>query len=207
MLIEQAITLRAITPMDQPFLYHLFVSTRAAEFALLAWSEAQQAAILHMQFTAQNAHYRQHYPQAEFAAILLADEPVGRLYVDRRADALHLIDIALLPAYRNHGIGSTLLQRLLDEGTCCHLPVRLHVAVDNPAQRLYRRLGFTPVGEPGVYQAMEWQPPSVRAGYTDMAERERRILLYEQAISAIYHRTQQANLISFSSPCVGMSRG
>lgn len=188
MLIEQVITLRPITPMDQPFLYHLYVSTRTPELALLPWNEAQKAALLHGQFAAQDAYYRQHYPQAEFAAILLAGEPVGRMYVDRSATAIHLIDIALLPAYRNQGIGATLLQRLLDEGACRHLPVRLHVAADNPAQRLYTRLGFVPIGEPGVYQAMECQPPSVRAGLVDMAAKEGIILVLEQAFSAAYIR-------------------
>lgn len=191
MLIEQAVTLRSITSMDQPFLYHLYVSTRSAELALVHWSEAQKAAFLQMQFAAQGAYYQRHYPQAAFTTILLAGEPVGRLYVDWRSDEIHLIDIALLPAYRKQGIGSMLLQWLLDEGANRHLPVRLHVAADNPAQRLYSRLGFVPVGETGVYQAMEWQPPSVRAGLVDMAAKERHIILQEQTISAIYARSCQ----------------
>lgn len=159
MLIDQAIALRPITPLDQSFLYHLYVSIRAPELALIQWSEAQKAAFLQMQFAAQNAYYRQRYPQAAFTAILWAGEPVGRLYVDRRPDEIHLIEIALLPAYRNQGIGAQLLRNLLAEGASYQLPVRLHVAVDNPAQRLYTRLGFVPCGAPEVYQAMIWQPP------------------------------------------------
>lgn len=158
MLIEQVITLRPITPLDQPFLALLYATTRAPELALMPWSAAQKAAFLQMQFTAQNAYYRQRYPQAAFAAILRSGEPVGRLYVDRRPGEIHLIDIALLPAQRNQGIGAYLLRNLLAEGTSRQIPVRLHVAVGNPAQRLYTRLGFVPCGAPGVYQVMVWQP-------------------------------------------------
>lgn len=158
MLLDQVITLRPITPLDQSFLAMLYATTRAPELALMPWSAAQKAAFLQMQFIAQDRDYRQRYPQAGFTAILCADEPVGRFYVDRRPDEIHLIDIALLPAQRNQGIGAHLLRCLLAEGASRQIPVRLHVAVGNQAQRLYTRLGFVPCGAPGVYQAMVWQP-------------------------------------------------
>lgn len=40
MLIEQAIALRPTTPLDQSFLYHLYISTRTPEPALIEWSKA-----------------------------------------------------------------------------------------------------------------------------------------------------------------------
>jgi ribosomal-protein-alanine N-acetyltransferase len=63
--------------------------------------------------------------------------------------------IGVLPAHRGTGLGARLLSALLDEAAArgCR-EVLLEVRVDNaPAQRLYRRFGFTPVGvRRGYYQ-------------------------------------------------------
>jgi GNAT superfamily N-acetyltransferase len=74
-------------------------------------------------------------------------------------DELRLIDIALMPKARNHGLGKALLMDLLDEGQATGLPVRIHVEQFNPAMRLYLRLGFVQIEDQGVYQLMEWRPP------------------------------------------------
>jgi ribosomal protein S18 acetylase RimI-like enzyme len=159
MLLDQTLNLRPVTPANHPFLYTLYASTRAAEIALLPWNETQKSAFLQMQFTAQMAHYRQHFGRAVDSIIGLADTAVGRFYVNRSAAAIHLIDIALLPAYCNQGIGTRLLCDLLAEGASQQTPVQLQVLIGNPAQRLYQRLGFVSVGSAGIYQAMEWRPP------------------------------------------------
>ena len=90
--------------------------------------------------------------------MLVDGEPAGRLYVDRRADEIRLIDIALMPAFRRRGIGGELLKRVLDQGREAGLPVQIHVEHNNPAMRLYDRLGFRRVEDQGVYWLMRWQP-------------------------------------------------
>jgi hypothetical protein len=40
--------------------------------------------------------------------------------------------------------------------------VRTHVEKVNRARRLYERLGFSIVGDEGVYWALEWTPAHVR---------------------------------------------
>jgi len=84
--------------------------------------------------------------------------PVGRLYVARWQDAIRMVDIALLPPYRNAGIGTAILRDLLAEAAVAHKPVRIHVEQCNPAVRLYERLGFAPIADKGVYLFMEWAP-------------------------------------------------
>ena len=42
-------------------------------------------------------------------------EDIGRLYVDHRTHEIRIVDIALLPAHRNQGIGRALVQAVLDE--------------------------------------------------------------------------------------------
>src|SRR5204863_10048783 len=105
------IALRPITPEDMDFLCRVYASTRQDEMALVTdWSEAQKTAFLQMQFNAQHAHYAEHYAHAQFQIILLDGAPIGRLYVDRRVKEIRIVDISLLPEYRNRGIGSGLLK-------------------------------------------------------------------------------------------------
>lgn len=160
---EQAITVRPVTPADEAFLRSLYASTREDEMALLAWEKAEQDAFLAMQFQAQHAYYQEHFGAAEFFIITQDTTPIGRLYLDRRDDEIRIIDIALLPAHRNRGIGTAFLNAILAEGQESGLPVRIHVEHNNPALRLYNRLGFKKVTENGIYFLME-KPPVRRAG-------------------------------------------
>jgi ribosomal protein S18 acetylase RimI-like enzyme len=156
---DGAITLRPAGVEDEAFLNAVYAGTRTDELALLNWDQAQKDAFLTMQFTAQHWHYHTYYADADFQLVLLSGRPVGRLYVARRADDILLIDIALLPDYRNAGIGSLLLTDLLAEAEQVGKPVRLHVEPWNRARRLYERLGFRRIAQQGLYWLMEWSPP------------------------------------------------
>ena len=68
------------------------------------------------------------------------------------------MDIALLPPYRNAGIGTAILRDILAEAAVAQKPVRIHVEKFNPALRLYERLGFAPIEDKGVYLFLEWSP-------------------------------------------------
>jgi ribosomal protein S18 acetylase RimI-like enzyme len=50
-----------------------------------------------------------------------------------------LLFVSVLPETRGQGIGSDLIRRSIAE---CSGDVKLHVEYDNPAKRLYERLGF-----------------------------------------------------------------
>jgi ribosomal protein S18 acetylase RimI-like enzyme len=50
------------------------------------------------------------------------------------------------------------MRDILAEGKAQGLPVRIHVERNNPALRLYRRMGFKKIGETGVYLLMERRP-------------------------------------------------
>ncbi len=64
----------------------------------------------------------------------------------------------MLPEYRNRGIGSQILQDIIAEGEKDNHPVSIYVEFNNPALRLYERLGFQRVSEHGIYYYMERQP-------------------------------------------------
>ncbi len=152
------ILLRPETSLDKDFLLTLYISTRELELLNIGWSRKDSHQFLTQQFEAQYLSYRQLYPNAEYLVIEVKGEPVGRLYLNRNDDEFQLIDIALLSEFRNQGLGSLLIQSILEEAEQNNTPVRLHVEVNNPASRLYERLGFTTVENSGVHLSMLWQP-------------------------------------------------
>lgn len=68
----------------------------------------------------------------------------GYGYVDDQTPEL---SIAILPAYRGQGVGTLLLNNLLDTASQRFAAVSLSVSSENPAARLYQRLGFVVVTE------------------------------------------------------------
>lgn len=153
---EVNVTLRPATPDDQPFLLELYASTRIDELAESGWDDNQKQAFIKMQFFARERSQ----PRADDQIIVSGGRAIGRMIVDRSESPIVLRDIALLPEYRNAGIGNHLLRDLLKEAAAVGKPVRLHVLAASPAVRFYERLGFTRsgAGDNGAYLEMTWVP-------------------------------------------------
>jgi ribosomal protein S18 acetylase RimI-like enzyme len=164
------LSLRPERPEDDEFLILLYAETRALELAATGWSDLQKDTFLRSQFQLQRAHYRRYYPEAQFDVIEDQGRAVGRLYVHRGAEEIRVMDIALIPDYRNRGLGGELMQRLIAEAATTSRHISLHVEQENPAQRLYTRLGFRETERNGPYVLMEWQPDSVAASRTHAAD-------------------------------------
>ena len=143
--------LRPVEPSDRSFLVELYGSTREPELALVPWDATTKSAFIEHQFAAQDAHYRAHYPGATLDVVEIDGEPAGRLYVHRGSSDIRIMDLALAPAFRGRGIGTALLCDLIDEAASRGRMLSIHVEQNNPARRLYERLGFEPAGEYGVY--------------------------------------------------------
>lgn len=77
---------------------------------------------------------------------LLTGEKRGYGYV---ADEYPELCMALLPDFRGQGIGEPLLRHLLDLAKARWRGVSLSVQRPNPAERLYRRLGFVELEQHG----------------------------------------------------------
>ncbi len=121
---------------------------------MVPWTAEQKSAFVQMQYRAQRQSYQNQNPHAQYYVIEHDGQPAGRMIVDRTASAIMLMDIALLPEYRNHGLGTVLVRGLLDEADRDHRPVQLYVEDFNPAMNLYLRLGFVKTGEAGIYSEM-----------------------------------------------------
>ncbi|TCS16124.1 GNAT family N-acetyltransferase [Caulobacter sp. BK020] len=146
------IALRPEVEADAAFRLALFRTSRGPGWDQLPLPADMLAQIMEQQFHAQTQGYRAAYPRARLEIVTVNAEPVGRLATDRSADALHLIDIAVVPERRGQGIGGAILRALMDEAAAAGRPVTLQVARDNlAAQRLYHRLGFALTGADETY--------------------------------------------------------
>jgi ribosomal protein S18 acetylase RimI-like enzyme len=150
--------LRPVADDDRAFLVALYGSVREPELLHLPWDEATKRAFVEQQFAAQDAHYREHYPGATLDVVEVGGERAGRLYVHRGPSDIRIMDIALAPAYRGRGIGTQLLRALIAEAQESGRKLSIHVEMNNPARRLYERLGFRRAGEHGVYLLLERAP-------------------------------------------------
>lgn len=157
-----AVTLRPTSASDQHLLLQVYAATRAAELALTGWNQSACEAFVLMQFNAQTSHYRQQWPASDQAVIEVetegAKQAVGRLWVDRQAGEILVLDIAILPDWCSRGVGTTCLRRLMGECAQGGQALTIQVEQGNPARRLYERLGFQPVGpQHGLHQLMAWR--------------------------------------------------
>lgn len=144
-------------PTDRQFLLDLYAETRSAELAVTGWTDDQRRHFITMQFDAQDTDYRMRHPSASFDVVLLHGDPIGRLYVDRRLDTVHLIDITISAAWQRRGIGTALLVQLQDEARATARSITLFADVSNPARAWYERLGFAAVRLQGVHVFMSWR--------------------------------------------------
>ena len=154
--------LRSTTPEDKQFIYRLVYETLYEQLCAWAWAPAIRQQILDMQVRAKNGSYRMMYPEAHHAIIMLDDDPIGRLIIDRSRECYELVDISILSKHRSAGIGTRLILAMCTEAEMMKKPIRLSVSITNPrAAALYRRLGFRVIEEQPMDQLMERAPGAV----------------------------------------------
>lgn len=153
-----SVAVRAETADDVAFSAALYALTREAELAVLDWSAEAKQSFCRQQFDAQHSHYRQHYRRAQFLIIEQDAQPVGRVYFEQTAKELRLMEITLLTAARNRGIGGAIGSVLLRHAHAAGIPMGLHVEPFNPARRLYERHGFREMETRGLYLYMVSAP-------------------------------------------------
>ena len=139
------VTLRAATPGDAGFLYHLLKATMQ-EYVAQVWGWDEQW---------QQQHFQQNFAPGQEQLIIKDNEKIGVIATEKKGDALFLAKIYILPEYQGQGIGTQLIKAVVDEGFGCGLPVTLQVLkVNRSARRLYERLGFVVTGETATHYMM-----------------------------------------------------
>ena len=134
--LEQELAFRAATEADLPFLLDLRRRTM---------SEHLRSSGIEPTERERNERVLARFECAQI--ILLSGAPVGLLKVAKEGKEWDLIQIQIVPERQGTGLGSGILQKLLDEAVHSQAAVILSVLRTNPARRLYERLGFRIVGE------------------------------------------------------------
>ncbi|HUK89416.1 MAG TPA: GNAT family N-acetyltransferase [Blastocatellia bacterium] len=152
------IQLRKAEAGDAEFFYGLYRDTRRDEVAAWGWSPEQEEIFFRMQFRGLQHAYQSQADIADDQVITADQAPIGRLIVLRTPKEIRLADISLAPQWRGRGIGGTLIEKLFAESNETGKAVTLHVQKDNPAARLYTRLGFVVTEDTGAVLTMERRP-------------------------------------------------
>ncbi len=154
------VSLRPATAEDDAFLRKVYAASRAEEMSHWGWPAEQREMFLRMQYSARRQGYAASFPGAAHSILVDAGQPAGSMIVSRSASEIRLVDIALLPEHRGHGIGAHVISDLIREAGLVRIPLRLSVACGNPAIHLYQRLGFVSVKTDAMYIEMERVPTS-----------------------------------------------
>ncbi len=158
-LTDKTLQLRPILKKDMSFLKKVYSSTRTEEMNQVSfWTDEMKDAFLTHQFDAQHEHYQKNYLSAQFWVLEKKGIEIGRLYYDELfKGSIRIVDITLLPEFRNKGLGQIILKSILDRAKTIEKNVTIHVESFNPAMNLYHKLGFKKISETtGVYHLLEW---------------------------------------------------
>ncbi|MBW3590124.1 MAG: GNAT family N-acetyltransferase [Actinobacteria bacterium] len=140
-------TLRPANETDLPFLLNLRLQTMDQHFVAAGIPKSRDE---HMQ----RVLYR-----FECAEVIVVDEkPGGLLKLDRSGNEWHLMQLQLLARLQGRGLGTRLLEMIINEARSVGASIRLGVLKANPAHRLYDRLGFLVVRE--TPDSLKMQLPS-----------------------------------------------
>ena len=142
------VQLRPASAQDCDFLYQLHKATMQTYVAQTwGWDEEWQ-----------QAYFRQHFDPSVDQIVVFAGKDIGVLSVDKREREVRVAKIEILPEYQKQGIGTGLIDAVLEGAFREGLPVTLQVLKANPRIGWYERLGFRVVGETQTHYLMVAMP-------------------------------------------------
>ena len=139
--------LRTAFVSDQGFLYDLHRRTmRDVIEQTWGWDEEWQRADFSTRLAA-----------CDVSVIEVNSERAGSLWIEYRSGAIHIVELQLLPNVQRQGIGTGVVQGLMQRAASQAASLTLSVVPANPgAKRLYERLGFVVCGH---------EPPFIHMRY------------------------------------------
>ena len=125
--------LRPAISDDFNFLYNLHkAAIRPSVEATWGWDEVWQ-----------QDYFAQKFEANKRQVIVVDGQDVGVVMIEEREGAVYIGLIEVLPAFQGRGIGTAVIQNILQQAHAQNRPVMLHVLKTNEAgKRLYERLGF-----------------------------------------------------------------
>jgi GNAT superfamily N-acetyltransferase len=133
---------------DEQALRYAFEAKRAAMGPYIVqrwgWDEALQLRL-----------HSERFAEKPFFKIVWRGHDVGTVSLMRLADCVRFGEFYLFPEHQRRGIGSSILGHCLALADATAVPVRLEYLKWNPVGALYRRHGFTVIGETEIHWLME----------------------------------------------------
>jgi GNAT superfamily N-acetyltransferase len=86
-------------------------------------------------------------PASSFIIASINNEDIGGYCLKNKTDHLYLEMLLLTPQRQRQGLGTQIMQHVMQQAAVQGLPVQLSVLKNNPAHQFYRRLGFAVYNE------------------------------------------------------------
>ena len=142
------IALRPARAEDYDFALALYAETiKPYTIAFMPWIDAVE-----------NARFARLWTPADTRIITFEGADVGWLEAADTGDEFVLKQFYVVPAQQQRGVGTQERALLLAEWEPQRRPIELNVLKNNPARRLYQRLGFATVGETDIKYLMRREP-------------------------------------------------
>lgn len=127
------LNLRPAAERDREFLYALHCLTmRDVIEQTWGWDDGWQ-----------RANFEERFDACSVSIIEAESRPVGSLWLEQRPDSLYVHELQVAPPQQGGGIGTAVIEMVIEQGASRGLPIVLSVVPANPrARALYERLGF-----------------------------------------------------------------
>lgn len=141
--------LRPAAESDREFLYDVFCQTMRESVEMTwGWDDDWQ-----------RRDFERRFAVCQSFVIESGSTPAGGLFLEPRERSVHIVELQILPRYQGMGIGTEIIEKVVDRAVRDGRDVTLAVAATNTrASRLYERLGFKPTGSDGPLVLMRYAP-------------------------------------------------
>lgn len=102
--------------------------------------------------------FRRHFRPSTIQVIEVADKPVGFTRLVHRPHELYLAEVQVARCWQNRGIGTAIVRGAIVLSERLDRILTLQVIKGNPAESLYRRLGFKVYAETDIHRKMSRVP-------------------------------------------------
>ena len=143
------IDFRYATNDDIDFLYAMHIATMKDYVdQTWGWDDAFQETV-----------FRKNYVPAEIQIITFDGRDIGMISLEERNDDVFLRSIEIHPTHQQQGLGTPIIQQVINNAVSKQKPVHLQVLKVNPAISLYGRLGFSVIEETDTHFIMKTSLP------------------------------------------------
>ncbi|MCW8334138.1 GNAT family N-acetyltransferase [Vibrio paucivorans] len=129
---------------DYQFAYEVKIAAEVdAITAVFGWDEELQVEL-----------HRQEWNTGKPTIITHNDCSIGTFMLEEKGDCWFFSRFFIFPKYQNHGIGSAILQQVIEQVSLSEKPCKLCYLQGNKVRSLYERFGFTITEQDSQYVHM-----------------------------------------------------